>query len=136
MNTLRLLTGSILIMGCLSCNNDIQPKSAPSTAKLEIIPASESGITFKNTLKDDPLTESNVLSYEYYFNGAGVGVADFNQDGLQDIFFAGNEVPNEIYINKGDFKFEKLGPESGINNTVPGVDRLAFAESGFDGFHS
>ena len=134
MNILRLLTGYILIIGCFSCSNDTQNETAHSKARLEMIPASESGITFKNTLSDDPTSMHNVLSYEYYFNGAGVGVADFNQDGLQDIFFAGNEVPNELYINKGDFKFEKLGPGSGINKNKVWAAGVSIVDINNDGY--
>ncbi len=31
------------------------------------------------------------------YNGAGVGIADFNNDGLQDIYFAGNQVACRLY---------------------------------------
>ena len=94
----------LLVTLFLACSEEkVQEKtsqSSSSKAGLTIVDSDYSGISFSNDLSDDPLSEKNVLSYQHYFNGAGVGVADFNNDGLQDIFFAGNEVPNELYINK------------------------------------
>ncbi len=116
MKTIKIGLLSLLIFATVACSDQSDDLAhSDSISGLELVPEGKSGISFNNTLSDNPLSDKNVLSYQHYFNGAGVGVADFNQDGLQDIFFAGNEVPNELYINKGDWKFEKLGPEAGIN---------------------
>ena len=121
---MKTITYNLLCVVCfflVSCQNDparkdpTQRDRSGDISGLELLDSQHTGIDFINTLQDDPLSDKNVLSYQHYFNGAGVGIADFNRDGLQDIFFAGNEVPNELYINKGDLKFEKLGPGSGIN---------------------
>ena len=48
------------------------------------------------------------MKYEYIYNGAGVGIADLNNDGLQDIIFAGNQVSPRIYLNLGNFKFKDI----------------------------
>lgn len=105
----------LILSACTNNNSDKKDSINIPVSGFEILDSDLTGIDFQNTLVDDPLSDKNVLSYQHYFNGAGVGVADFNQDGLIDIFFAGNEVPNALYINKGDFKFEKLGEQSGIN---------------------
>ncbi|GAC1301570.1 MAG: VCBS repeat-containing protein [Mucilaginibacter sp.] len=71
-----------------------------------------SGIHFKNTIIE---TDSiNVLDFENVYNGSGVGVGDFNNDGLQDVFFAGNMVSNKLYINKGKLKFKDITNEAGV----------------------
>lgn len=115
MKTIKLYIIPLILLSFSCKQNSTDQISNIYNEGLEIVPSEHSGIDFNNTLSDDPLSDKNVLSYEYYFHGAGVGVADFNQDGLQDIFLAGNEVPNELYINQGDFKFTKLGEEAGIN---------------------
>ena len=78
----------------------------------EQIPSSHSGVTFNNLIIENdsinPLDKLNI------YNGGGVGVGDFNGDGLQDIYFVGNAVPNRLYINKGNMKFEDVTTEAGV----------------------
>ena len=50
----------------------------------------------------------------YFYNGAGVGVGDFNNDGLSDIFFSSNQGENKIYLNKGGMKFKDVTKEAKI----------------------
>lgn len=58
--------------------------------------------------------ELNIMQYEYLYNGGGVGIGDFNEDGLADIYFTGNTVENKLYINKGNFKFEDVTDLAGV----------------------
>jgi enediyne biosynthesis protein E4 len=66
----------------------------------------KSGVTFINTFVEDK--ELNVLQYEYLYNGAGVGIGDFNNDGLADIYFTGNLSENKLYLNKGHLPTARL----------------------------
>ncbi len=77
------------------------------------IKSDKSGIHFNNQIKDDD--ELNPLNYEYIYNGGGIGIGDFNNDGLPDIYFTGNRVPNKLYINKGNMKFEDVTEAAGVN---------------------
>ena len=98
-----------LLLILIGCNNQ------PDTL-FQLMLADETGIDFINTVEE---TDSfNILTYEYIYNGGGVGVADFNNDGQQDIFFTGNQVTNRLYINQGDFKFKDITGEANVN--VPG----------------
>jgi enediyne biosynthesis protein E4 len=63
----------------------------------------QTGITFNNLLIESP--ELNIITYEYFYNGGGVAAGDFNNDGLTDLYFTANILPNKLYINKGNFKF-------------------------------
>ncbi|MEO5600765.1 MAG: VCBS repeat-containing protein [Cyclobacteriaceae bacterium] len=77
-----------------------------------------SGVDFVNRITPDANT--NILTYEYLYNGGGVGIGDFNNDGFQDIFLAGSQVPGKLYINKGatskaGFSFEDITKSSGIS---------------------
>lgn len=77
------------------------------------LPETETGITFRNLLKEDN-PEFNILRYPYFYNGGGVAVGDINNDSLPDIFFTGNMVKNRLFINNGHFKFEDITSKSQI----------------------
>src|ERR1700740_2349899 len=76
------------------------------------IPSSHSDIHFINTIvENDSLNPIDVTNI---YNGGGVGVGDFNNDGLQDLYFTGNLVSNKLYLNKGDFKFADVTKEADV----------------------
>ncbi|MCX6213455.1 MAG: VCBS repeat-containing protein [Spirosoma sp.] len=81
--------------------------------RFERLTARETGIDFANTITESD--SLNVLEFEYLYNGGGVGVGDFNGDGQQDVFFAGNQVSSRLYLNKGDFKFEDVTDSAGVD---------------------
>ncbi|SKC51003.1 VCBS repeat-containing protein [Ohtaekwangia koreensis] len=74
---------------------------------------SDAGIDFRNDIKEDQVT--NIMTYEYTYNGGGVATGDVNNDGLADIYFSGNTVPNKLYLNNGDLKFEDITQQSGTS---------------------
>lgn len=80
--------------------------------RFKLIPASYSGVDFDNKIVENdtlnPLDKLNI------YNGGGVGIGDFNNDGLQDIYLAGNAVPNRLYLNKGNMKFVDVTKEAGV----------------------
>ena len=78
----------------------------------ESLSSSKTGVTFKNMLKETP--KSNVLTYEYFFNGGGTAVGDINNDGLDDIYFTANMASNKLYLNQGDFKFTDITKSAGV----------------------
>lgn len=70
------------------------------------------GLTFINRLQENDSV--NILDNEFVYNGSGVGIGDLNGDGLDDIFFAGNQVNNALYLNKGNLVFEDITSGAGI----------------------
>ncbi|CAN5449516.1 VCBS repeat-containing protein [soil metagenome] len=79
----------------------------------EKISSSQSGITFNNTIvENDSINPINLVNI---YNGGGVGIGDFNNDGLQDIYFTGNMVSSKLYINKGNFKFDDITEKAGVD---------------------
>ena len=92
------------ILYLLSCN---QPQ--PLFTKMDV---AATGVDFSNKLTESD--SMNIFSFEYMYNGGGVGMGDFNNDGLQDIFFTGSMVTNKLYLNKGNFKFEDITSSAGI----------------------
>lgn len=101
------LTAGILILNLSACDNR---QSGP--LMFEAMDAGKTGISFANKLHS---TDSfNLFKYMYFYNGAGVGVGDFNNDGLTDIFFASNQGANSMYLNEGNFKFKNVTKEAQI----------------------
>ncbi|HLO80070.1 MAG TPA: VCBS repeat-containing protein [Chitinophagaceae bacterium] len=78
----------------------------------DLLETSSTGIDFANRLT--PRADLNMLKYMYFYNGAGVGAGDFNNDGLIDIFFSANQVSNRLYLNKGNLKFTDITKPAGI----------------------
>lgn len=78
----------------------------------ERISSSHSNIHFNNLITESD--SINPLDLVNVYNGGGVGVGDFNNDGLQDIYFTGNMVPSKLYLNKGDFQFEDITDKAGV----------------------
>lgn len=80
-----------------------------------LVSPSSSGVAFENSIiESDSL---NALRFEYIYNGAGVGVGDFNNDSLPDVFFAGNTVSSRLYLNQGEFHFEDITEPSKVATT-------------------
>jgi len=78
----------------------------------ENISSSHSGVSFNNAItENDSINPFDVVNI---YNGGGVGIGDFNNDGLQDIYFTGNMVASKLYLNKGDFKFEDVTAKAGV----------------------
>ena len=94
------------LTGCK--NNVAEPATVnpPTDHLFKLLPPGQTHIDFTNALTED--INANVMMYEYIYNGGGVAIADVNGDGLQDIYFTGNMVPNKLYLNKGKMQFEDI----------------------------
>ena len=89
----------------------------PKTAGIDdfhftLMKSSHTNIDFNNKLTEND--SINFLINQYIYIGAGVAVGDFNNDGLQDIFFAGGQVSSKLYLNKGNFEFEDVTERAGV----------------------
>lgn len=78
----------------------------------EVLDNTKTGLDFSNNLSPNP--DFNMLKYMYFYNGAGVGAGDFNNDGRIDLFFASNQSQNKIYLNKGGLQFTDITTEAKI----------------------
>lgn len=78
----------------------------------ELVKPERSGIRFLNQITT--YDSFNILNTEFIYNGAGVAVGDLNGDGLEDLYFAGNQVGNACYLNKGGLQFEDITDRAGV----------------------
>ena len=76
------------------------------------IKGNETGITFNNQITENDTL--NILKTEFIYNGGGVAIGDLNGDGLQDLFYTGNQVDNKCYLNKGNLQFEDITDKAGL----------------------
>ncbi|MEX2233227.1 MAG: VCBS repeat-containing protein [Cyclobacteriaceae bacterium] len=102
------------------------------TTLFELLPSDKTGITFNNLIQEND--SFNILTHEYIYNGGGVGIADFNNDGLQDILFSGNLVPNALYLNQGDFNFREISQPAGVQLSGRWNSGVAIADINKDGW--
>ncbi len=115
----------LMIIFCLySCGQE-QTSTNTSSAKesnnlgkisLKKIPSSQSNVSFSNDIKENKLV--HYFNWNFIYSGAGVGIGDINNDGLQDIYLAGNMVSDKLYLNKGNFEFEDISKSAGIEDKM------------------
>ena len=86
-------------------------EGADTLPRFTLLTPAQSGVHFANTLTEGPNT--NILVYEYFYNGGGVATADFDGDGRADLYFTANMTGNALYLNRGDWQFEDVTRAAG-----------------------
>ena len=121
-----ITTGLLLFLLLAACKT--------KQAKLplfETMTSEKTGLNFSNNLKARP--DFNMLKYMYFYNGAGVGAGDFNNDGLVDLFFSSNQSQNKIFLNKGSLQFKDVTAEAKIPNDGGWSTGVSVADVNQDG---
>ncbi len=99
-----LFASLLVLLGC---------QSKPTIPALfEVVYQKITGLDFVNELT--PTKEFNIFKYLYYYNGAGIGAGDFNNDGKIDLFFAANQGQDRLYLNEGKLNFKDVTTEAKI----------------------
>src|ERR1700734_1369422 len=125
---IRLKRQTIIIsaLGCITLLTGCRSSTKQEPVLFQVLDNTRTGITFNNKLT--PTQAFNVFKYMYYYNGAGVGAGDFNNDGKIDLFFAANQGDNKLYLNRGNLQFEdvttaaKIPEDGGWSTGVSVVD--------------
>lgn len=73
----------------------------------------ETGIDFVNRLRERPAL--NVVTYELFYNGGGVGIGDVNGDDRPDVFMASNMGASRLYLNQGALTFDEATRDANID---------------------
>lgn len=104
----------------------------PADPLFERMLSEQTGIQFVNQIKESRAL--NVITYEFLYNGAGVGVGDVNGDGLQDVFFASNMGQSVLYLNEGSFRFKDVTERAGIQTEGKWANGVAMVDINHDGY--
>ncbi|MFT6333880.1 MAG: hypothetical protein ACJATI_000612 [Halioglobus sp.] len=113
---------TLLIIGCGSDATDNTTATnlidfetiKKESTKFKILSSDQTGINAMNKVEE---TENfNYFLWSSIYMGSGVGVADFNNDGLPDIYMGQNMTQDKLYLNKGDMKFDDISDSALPNN--------------------
>src|SRR5947207_12547342 len=102
LRTLNYLMFLASLVAIVSCNKQ-------KTLFRQLSPA-RTHIDFNNHIVEND--SINIFDFSNIYNGGGVGVGDFNNDGLPDLYFTGNMVSNKLYLNQGSIQFKDITAQS------------------------
>ncbi|MBT31597.1 MAG: RNA-binding protein [Thalassobius sp.] len=119
----KLICWLVVFAGLTSCEKAIRnegkanlsEKQTSEPALFTLLTPEQTQVNFNNQLTEG--LNTNVMAYEYFYNGGGVAVGDVNGDGWEDIYFTGNMVSNKLYLNMGSsqpMQFKDITQEAGV----------------------
>ncbi|WP_367392649.1 VCBS repeat-containing protein [Lewinella sp. LCG006] len=114
------------------CQCQRQASGADADTLFQLMDASATGVDFQNTITPDEVF--NLLDFEYLYNGGGVGVADFDNNGLPDLVFTGNMVASKIYLNQGKLQFKDITEAAGFTTAGKWCTGVAIVDINRDGY--
>ncbi len=79
----------------------------------------------------EDVTESSGVA-EAFGNGLGVTVADFDDDGLADVYVANDGMPNQLWNNQGDGTFRDVALLAGVAVNRVGTPEAGMGVQAFD----
>ncbi len=124
----RLLTICIITL-ITSCSDK---STIPSEKLFNVLNHQKSGISFSNNLTEND--SLNYFTYGYMYMGGGVSAGDINNDGLTDLYFTGNMVPNKLYLNKGNLQFEDISEKAGVTGDKRWYTGVTMIDINNDGY--
>ncbi|MFK7934939.1 MAG: FG-GAP repeat domain-containing protein, partial [Saprospiraceae bacterium] len=117
----------LLVVALTACNH-----LPDSPKRFRSLPTQHTKITFKNTITETE--DFNILNFHYIYNGGGVGVGDFDRNGLPDLVFSGNQVVSELYLNQGNLQFNNISAAANFTPSgwTTGVSIVDLNQDGWD----
>ena len=100
---------SLAVSILVGCSTSSDQADLPLFTRLS---AEQTGVDFQNRIVEHE--GFNVLEYEYFYNGGGVAIGDINADGLPDLYFTANMEPDQLYLNRGNLRFENITAQAGL----------------------
>lgn len=107
---------SLLVFTTIGCQDSSSEKNEEADTRDEpalftLLTPEQTHVDFQNIITEG--LNTNVLMYEYFYNGGGVAVGDLNGDKLDDLYFTANLSANKLYLNKGKMTFDDITEASG-----------------------
>jgi len=110
-STLYIACFTFFLASCTNTSNEQGEQASNEPTLFTQLTAQQTGVDFQNVINEG--LNTNVLMYEYFYNGSGVAVGDLNGDKLEDLYFTANMSDNKLYLNRGNMKFEDITLPSG-----------------------
>ncbi len=107
-----ILLTAMLTFACAGFAQTGRDSALTGKTLFQLLPPSRTGITFCNKISEND--SLNILNQANIYNGGGVGIGDFNNDGLPDIFLSGNMVSSKLYLNRCGLRFEDVTDRAGV----------------------
>ncbi len=119
--------GCVLALAVAGC----QSPSPERSSLFRRMDSADTGVQFSNQITETQAL--NVITFEYMYNGAGVGVGDVNDDDRPDLFFAANMGNSALYLNEGDFQFRDVTERAGIDTAGKWANGVSMVDINHDG---
>lgn len=142
MNRSNILLVGLFVILFVSCNSDTSSNTTKSVTvdaskiqqvdtKFKILDPATTGIDASNKMTET--SGFNYFLWSSIYMGSGVGVADFNNDGLPDIYIGQNMTQDKLYINKGDMKFHEIS-KSALPSNIQWTSGVSVVDINNDGW--
>lgn len=119
-----------VFLAWFSCSNN--KRTNQENKLFTLLDPDSTGINFTNSVTNSP--DFNIFSYRNFYNGGGVAIGDINNDGLQDVFLTSNMNKNQLFLNKGNMKFEDITSKAGIGDEEKWSTGVSFVDINQDGW--
>lgn len=130
LSTVVMAMALALLVTCAT-NEKHEPSDHLTPAVFTRVPSTHSNVTFRNVVDEN--INNYFDNFAYVYNGGGVGIGDINNDGLADIYFTGNEVPNKLYLNEGNLRFRDITESAGVAGNGRWNNGVTMADVNSDG---
>ena len=122
----------IIWYGLCSCSRYKPENTDEQSIHFTPLSADNTKITFNNIITENDSV--NLIANAYAYMGSGVGIGDFNNDGMQDVFFGASQQSSRMYISKGNFVFDDITKSAGLLTSawVTGISVVDINNDAFD----
>ena len=127
---LKFIFWSISLLILAACQPSLE--DYPAKTLFTILPGDYTRIDFANTLEYNK--DFNIYTYRNFYNGGGVAMGDLNNDGLLDVYLTANMQPNKLYLNRGNFQFEDVTKQTGVQGARAWSTGVSIADVNGDGW--